>query len=120
MGSPITYLRDRPLNIPLVLDSTLPSFLCATEGRLEESAEENVGGDMISWVCVSLLMNVNSGASKEGSRGAAGGGACASVSFSFFLRISLKGILNILLRRISYCILLGVGSVAQRDVKYKE
>lgn len=92
-------LRDRPLNIPLVLDSPLPSV---KEGRCEDSAEENVGGDMISCVCVSLLIKVNSGGSKEGSRGAAGGEVGAFASFSFFLRISLKGILEyIFLRRVS-------------------
>lgn len=83
------------MNIPLVLGSALLSLASATEG-LEEFAEEKVGGEMISCVCVSLLIKVNWGASNEGSRTAgAGGGACASVSFSFFLRRSLKGILSI-------------------------
>lgn len=95
----VEELRDRPLNIPLVLeDSAFPS---AKEGRFEDSVEENVGGEMISCVCVSLLMNVNSGGSMEALRAAGGAVAGASVIFSFFLRISLKGILGFLLRRIS-------------------
>lgn len=48
---------------------------------------------MISCVFVSVLINVNTVRSSEGSRGASAAGAPPSASLSFFLSMSRKGIM---------------------------
>ena len=88
-------LRARPLKKRLVRDSLCPSV---KEGGPEDSVEENVGGEMISCVWVSDLMNVKMGlvgpSSCWTSRRASGAaGASLSATFSFFLSISRRGML---------------------------
>lgn len=82
-------LRERPLKSLLVLDSDGPSM---KDGGEDESCEEKVGGLIISCVCVSERMNVKMGGSYSGARAGDGASRCCS-TFSFFLRISRRGIL---------------------------
>jgi hypothetical protein len=86
----VEVVRGRPLNNPLLFRVPQLEFL-NEGGGLEDSVEEKVGGDMISCVCVSLRMKVNWNSGSSGMGG--GGGTTRSFStFSFFLSISLKGI----------------------------
>ena len=77
---------------PFFRVSALPSM---NKDGSDEVADENVGGLIISCVCVSVLRKVNTaGGSCATSRGASTtGGAFPSDTFSFFLRISRKTIL---------------------------
>jgi hypothetical protein len=59
-------LRSRPLKNRLVRDFRASPAPLVVEGGLEESDDENVGGDIISWVFVSERMNVKTGSSSRG------------------------------------------------------
>jgi hypothetical protein len=84
-------LRTRPLKKRLVSFSV---GMSAKDGGPDDSVDENVGGSMISCVCVSDLMKVKTGTSSSCKSGwALGTGASLSAALSFFLRISLRGMM---------------------------